>query len=336
MTLTNISHFTALAVPYVAHDGRDVVIAIVKATFKARRDGRAVLADKPAPIQTGDVMHFPDATESSIRYPSDICVKKRGTDLVIVGHAISRRPTPAMDVAVQAKGRRVLLRVHGERLYYRAAAGIAIGPAAPFERKPIVYERAYGGTAADFRLVERRNPIGRGVARVPSELIDTPAPQIEDPAYPITTPDDRPAPAGLGAIAPHWLPRCGYAGTFDAAWIEARMPLMPADFDVRHNNVAHPSLQFEEPLAAGERIAILGMHEDGLWQIALPELRVRIHARFHNGRRATVHPVVDTVLLKPAEGELQLTLRHAFPAGRGRTLLRELRVDEHDEPHPES
>src|SRR5262249_30500138 len=155
----------------------------------------------------------------------------------------------AMDVAVQIKHRRLLLRVHGERFYYRAASGIALGPAAPFERKPIVYERAYGGTSVDFSLVERRNPAGRGVAKNPSELIDTPAPQIEAPPHPITPTDDRPAPVGLGATASHCRPRCGSAGTFAAAWMQPRMPLLPVDFDIRHNNVAHPLLEFEEPLA---------------------------------------------------------------------------------------
>jgi hypothetical protein len=332
MTLANVSRFTALAVPYAAPDGRDVVIAVVKASFKVRPDGRAVQADEPAPIRTNDVMHFPFAKESSVRYPSDICVEKRGSDVVILGHAIARKKTRAMDVAVKVRDRSVLLSVHGDRIYYRGIMGVTIGPSAPFERKPIVYERAYGGTSADFSLIERRNPVGRGIAKSLRDLIDTPAPQIEDPAHPITSPRARPAPAGLGALGSHWLPRAGYAGTFDAAWIKARMPLMPLDFDVRHNNVAHPSLQFEEPLAAGERIAILGMHEDGLFQVALPEVRVRMHARFQNGRRATVRPVVDTVLIEPEKRELQLTLRHAFSMGRGSSLLREIRVDEHDEP----
>jgi hypothetical protein len=329
MSFANASRFAALAVPYTGPDGRDLVIAVVKATLVRRAGGRLALADRQAPIRPSDAPCFPDAPQSSIRYPSDICIAKRGTDVVIVGEAVSRSKVESIDIAVRIRDRGVHLRVHGERLYYRGAGGVVVGAAAPFERKPIVYERAYGGTSPDFAIVERRNPVGRGLARDASALVGTPAPQIEHPAAPITTADDHPVPVGFGAISPHWLPRCGYAGTIDDAWRSSWMPLMPADFDIRYNNAAHPSLQFDDPLVAGEQIAILGMHEAGLWQVDLPAVPVRISARLHDGRRLDVYPPVDTVLIEPSKDEVQITLRHAFAVGRGKSLLREIRVDEH-------
>jgi len=335
MTFANASHFAALAVPSTGPDGRDVVIAIVKATFVRRRDGRAALADQQAPVRVVDEPHFPEMPESSVRYPSDICIEKRGTDVVVVGDAIARRPTSVLDISARVRDRDVLLRVHGERVYYRGGAGIVVGPAAPFERKAIVYERAYGGTSADLATVERRNPVGRGIARVAGELAGTTAPQIEHPARPILSAEDRPNPVGLGALGGHWLPRCGYAGTFDDTWLRSRMPLMPLDFDLRFNNVAHPDLQFEDPLVAGDRVSILGMHEDGLWGFDVPAVPVQVCARLHDGRRITVHPAIDTVLLEPGKDEVQLTFRQAFPIGRGKSLLREIRVDEHEAPHQE-
>src|SRR5262249_24531309 len=143
-------------------------------------------------VRTGDVAHFPNAEDSSIRYPADLCVEKRGTDVVIVGEAVSPRPTQALDIAVQVQRRKLCLRVHGERVYYRSVVGVAIGSASPFERKPILWERAYGGTSRDKSAVERRNPVGRGFGRTVSELINTPAPQIENPAHPITAANERP------------------------------------------------------------------------------------------------------------------------------------------------
>jgi hypothetical protein len=329
MTFANASHFAALAVPSTGPDGRDVVIAVVKATFVCL-DGRVVLADRQVPVRAADVPHFPDAPESSLRYPSDVCPAKRGTDVVIVGDAVAPAPAPSVDVAVHVREREVLLRVHGERVYCEGLAGVVFGPAAPFERKAIVYERAYGGATADRALIEERNPVGRGIAKTAAELVGTPAPQIEDPAHPITSAEDRPAPVGLGAVSPHWMPRRGYAGTFDDAWLRSRMPLMPADFDIRHHNVAHPALQFEEPLCAGELIAILGMHEDGLWSVDLPAVPVMLSGRLHDGRRVTVRPPIDTVLVEPAKDEVQITVRHAFPLGRGKSLLREIRVGERE------
>lgn len=330
MTFSNATPFAALATPLAAPDGRDVVLAIVKATFRRDTRGRLTLADEQLAVRAGDVPHFPDAEDSSIRYPGDICVEKRGTDVVIVGEAVSPRPVLAVDVAALVQDRKLSLRVHGERVYYRGALGVAIGPAAPFERKPIVWERAYGGTSADRSAVERRNPVGRGFGRSAAELVDTPAPQIEDPEHPITSAADRPEPTGFGAIGPHWAPRVELAGTFDEAWRRTRMPHMPVDFDVRHNNVAPPALQFYPPLAAGDPIALLGMTLDGLWKIEMPRLPVSLHGRYHDGRVVTARPVVDTVLIEPLDDRIELTVRHAFPMGRGKTALLEIRVDSDD------
>jgi hypothetical protein len=327
MTLANATSYAALAAPLAAPDGRDVVLVAVKATFRRDGRGRLVLADEQAPVRAGDVAHFPDAEDSSIRYPADLCVEKCGTDVVIVGEAVSPRPVLAVDVAVQVRDRTLCLRVHGERVYYRGALGVVVGPAAPFERKPIVWERAYGGTSPDKSAVERRNPVGRGFGRSASELVGAPAPQIEDPAHPITSAGDRPAPAGLGAIGAHWSPRVEHAGTFDEAWKKIRLPRMPTDFDVRHNNVAPAALQFDSPLGAGDPIAILGMTPAGLWKVELPPMPVSLHGRYHDGRVVTVRPAVDMVLVEPLEDALQMTLRYAFPMGRGKTALREIRVD---------
>jgi hypothetical protein len=327
VSLANVSPFASEAVPYVAPSGHEVVIAIVKATFALGRDGALRLADEQSPVRLGDVPHFPDALDSSVRYPSDVGTEKCGTDVVIVGDAISSAPVTVMDVAVRVRDTAAPLRVHGERVYYRSLGGIVIGPAAPFERKPLVYESAYGGTSEDFSVVELRNPVGRGVARSAADLIERAAPSIEHPAHPITGAGDTPEPAGFGAIASHWLPRSCYAGTFDDVWRATRMPLLPLDFDVRHFNVARPCLQFEEHLRAGDRIAILGMTLDGPFAVELPPLPIVMHGKTDDGRTLTARPPIDTVLIEPGAGRVELTVRHTFPKGRGKTLLREIRVD---------
>lgn len=327
MALANNSPFAALAVPSIAPDGREVVIAVVKATFTRGLDGRIRLADAQVPVRVADVVYDPDAVESSIRYPSDVGTEKRGTDVVVVGEAVSVRAVRMIDVTVRIRDRAVPLRVHGERLYYRRVGGIAVGPPAPFERKAIVYERAYGGASADGRVIEPRNPVGRGVTADPASLVDTPAPQIEHPAHPITSADDAPEPVGFGAIATHWLPRAAYAGTLDDAWRQTRMPLMPLDFDARFNNVAHPSLQLDEHLKAGEPVAILGMTEGGLWQAEIPAVPVSLHGRYDDRAIPEARPMIDTLLIEPGRDEIQITLRHVLPMGRGRARLREIQVD---------
>jgi hypothetical protein len=278
-------------------------------------------------VRLGDVPTFLDADESSVRYPSDVATGKLGTDLVVVGDAVSKAPVAEVDVAVRVRDRTVALRVHGERVYYRSVGGVVIGPAAPFQRKPIVYENAYGGATDDHGIVERRNPVGRGVAKRPADLVDRAAPTIENAERPITSAGDRPEPAGLGAIAGHWLPRAGLAGTFDETWRATRMPLMPLDFDARYWNVAHPLLQFAEGIERGAVIAILGMTLDGVFTVERPSVPVELHGRTDDGRTLSMQPPVDTILVEPAMGRIELVARGTFPRGRGRTLLREIRVD---------
>ncbi|AKT40745.1 DUF2169 family type VI secretion system accessory protein [Chondromyces crocatus] len=337
MSLSNGTPYAALAAPFVSPDGREVVVTLVKGTFAVRAQGRVVLADEQAPVRVADVLHAPISeadpplpgapTESSIRYPSDLSPGKRGGDLVIVGEAIASKPVSFVDVMVQVREQRAPLRVHGERVYYRSLGRIAVGPAAPFERRRILYEYAYGGTATDASILEPRNPVGRGVARSSGELEGQPAPTIEHPAHPITSASDRPEPVGYGAISTSWLPRAAFAGTFDEAWQRTRLPLSPVDFDLRHHNVAHPSLQVPTPFAPGDEIRILGMSEKGLLAFDLPAIDVSVMARRDDGRWEEGRPVVDLVLVEPGRARFEVTARLVFSKGRGRTLLREVRID---------
>jgi hypothetical protein len=326
MTIFNATPFATLGAPSLSVDGREVVIAVVKATFTKTATGRVVVAEKQAPVRASDVAHDPESDDSSIRYPGDVSLDKRGTDVVLVGHAVSRTPAPFVDVCAKIKDRVVILRVHGKRLYYRGAAGVAVGPAVPFQRESITYENAFGGKSQDQTVVDWRNPVGRGIAKNARDLVDAPAPQIEHPAHPIQSARDQPEPVGFGAVSMHWKPRSDYAGTRDAAWVASRMPLMPLDYDPRHNNVAHASLQFDPHLVAGDALSVQGMTEEGLWQAELPRVNVALAAHFDDGRKARVTPPIDTVLVEPEKNRFEITMRYVFPMGRGKTMLREVRV----------
>lgn len=326
----NATPFAALAPPLRDRTGRRVATLIVKGTFFLERDGRARLHDEPAPLRPNDVPRDPSAPAGSLRYPSDFAPAKRGADVIVVGEAIAPRPAPALDVAVKVRGRTAALRVHGPRVYFASMGRVAVGPAAPAERVPIVYEKAYGGATEDFTIVERRNPVGVGVARKPADLDGKPAPQIEHPGRPIAAAGETHEPMGFGAIASHWSPRAERAGTLDAAWRADRMPLMPRDFDDGYYNAAHPSLQLDEPLRSGDEIAVLGMTEEGLLRFSIPAFALRVRAHFDGRSPLEVRPAIDTVLIEPSAARIEISARASFPVGRGREVLREVRVDLHD------
>jgi hypothetical protein len=329
VSLVNATCHPALGVPYVDPRGQRVVIAIVKATFEQDRLGRMAPAAEPSPVRAADVLWNEEFPNSSVKYPSDVCCEKRGVDVVVVGAALSPRPVARMDIAVRVGALEAPLVVYGERIFYKGAPGIAISPPARFEVMPVLYERAYGGMTADGSLVEERNPAGVGVAHRDKNLIDTPAPQIEHPAFPHTGPNDDHPPMGYGATRPHWMPRRSYAGTFDDVWRETRMPILPLDYDPHFENVAHPSLQLEEPLDAGTEITVLGMSEGGLFRCELPVPKLVFHG-IRNHDRSFRRPHVDTILIEPARRRVELVYRAVFIMGRGRTSLREVRVDNDD------
>ncbi len=327
MSFANLTDFAAADLPCLAPDGREVVIVVVKASFQLTAEG-CVPAGKQAPVRVVDEVYEPEAEQSSVRLPGDLCTEKRGADVVVIGSAVSDKPVTTLLVGVTIGDRLVPLRVHGERTYYRGAGGrVVVGAAAPFTTKPIVYERAYGGTSAEHQVVERRNPVGRGVASDLSELIDQPAPQIEHPAHPITSGGDRPAPVEFGAIAMHWSPRCDHLGTIDGQWERERMPLMPLDFDRRHHNCAHPDLQLPEPLAAGTLIGIEGMTRDGALAFTIPELAISVAGSYDDGTRQLRQPPIDTLVVDTENRLAELTCRAVFPLGRGKRRLRALRVE---------
>jgi hypothetical protein len=103
------------------------------------------------------------------------------------------------------------------------------------------------------------------------------------------------------------------------------MPLLPLDFDVRHNSVAHPSLVFEEGLKASDPVSILGMTHD-LFAFELPRVPVVLRARYDD-RTEEARPRVDTLIVEPTKRRIELALRKTFLVGRGKTALRELFAD---------
>lgn len=333
MSLVNATRYAAQAVPTYDARGQHVVLVVVKATFELDRNGHLVPASEPSPVRAGDEPWDPKAPQSSVRYPTDILVKKGCPEVIVVGSAISEKPVLRADVTVKIGPHEAPLVVHGERLFEHSARAVVIGPALPFQEQPILYERAYGGMAPDFHLADERNPVGLGVAHRKEDLVGTRAPQIEHPARPHRTAADAHQPMGYGATLPHWLPRRQYAGTFDEAWQKTRMPMLPADHDDRFENVAHPSLQLEAPLAPGLPVSVLGMSESRLFQCELPDLRLVIHGlrgRADRADRTTVSPTVDTLLIEPGTSRIELCARTVFSMGRGARSLREVRVDTHD------
>lgn len=332
--VVNRTDFVVQPVPAYGRDGEQMV-AIVKSTWvlgTGRRAGELVLA--PADLQRGvrfaDVP-WGDPASSSVRLPADNALEKEGTDVVVVADACAPDETPRshVDVKIVAGPLERMLRAHGPRAWVGAGEGVTA--AKPTVRVPLRWELALGGRdeadLADIRE-EPRNPVGRGVARDPATLAGKPAPQIEAIDAPVTRADEDLPPAGVGAIAPHWMPRRAHAGTHDRAWLDRRAPLPPLDRDVRWDSCAAPGLHASRAFRGGERVTLVHLSE---WQrsigFALPLVRLEI--AFERGDAVVLRavPPIDTVVLDLAEGTeevpivVELTWRAAIAAPRRRRDL---------------
>lgn len=281
--------------------GAEVWLVVMKASFDVLPDGAtAVSREQPEPVRTA--AYFGEPGRSSIRYESDFVLTKATTDLVVVGHAHVPHGTAVreLDVGLRVGNLRKVLRVFGDRTW-----GV-LGPSAPrpFVSMPLVYERAFGGVDTHSSYPERdwdwRNPVGCGFAVKAAHLEGIPLPNIEAPNRLIRVWDDRPAPAGFGAIASHWLPRASLAGTYDAKWEATRQPLLPDDCDDRFFQCAPVDQQTAQFLVGGEPVTLLHMSPQGRLDFALPSMELMLESRFSDGeRRMHDAPKLHTVIFEP-------------------------------------
>ncbi|MFT3764957.1 MAG: DUF2169 domain-containing protein [Minicystis sp.] len=318
----NPTDFVAHPQLFVDKDG-EKLLAIVKATFLRAPDGTLEVAPKRwrRKIRFADVP-WGDPEKSSILYPADICLRKPGTDVVVVAraHAPGGKPVPTFDAAVRVGPLQKIVRVFGLRVWQ--AGGSGLSPPRPISEIEMRYDHAWGGCdASDPAHIEEepRNPVGMGVTRDLDSLTHQPAPSIEDPAQPILTARTRPPPAGLGAIGRHWEPRRRHLGTYDARWLEERAPLPPLDQDDRMNLCATPDLVAVPPLRGGEEAALLNLQPGGgPTTFLLPKIGVKIEFRVKDRAPEIVRPYLDTVIIdtlaNPRREDRPLTLEYVWRA----------------------
>jgi hypothetical protein len=203
-----------------------------------------------------------------------------------------------------------MLRVFGDRHWL----GWEPSNPAPFVKMPLVYERAFGGsmqTHDTVRETEERNPVGVGLALGHARAaIGDALPNIEDPRQ-LLSGGTCPTPAGFGCIAPSWLPRRAFAGTYDERWQRTRAPYLPEDFQARYLNCASEGLTFDHYLTGGEPVLLVGMSERGPLYSAVPTCT--IDAAFTLRGRSHAAPThLQTVLIEPDENRLRLTYHTQF------------------------
>jgi hypothetical protein len=297
-------------------EGIPQFVLLVQAAFSiAHPGGLSLLGEQPAPNVAGE--WYGDPASASLKLEPQIAFVKPATDVVLRGYAYAPGSgATETQVGIRIGALQKVARVTGDRHMVKHSGATRISRPQPFEKMPLVYERAFGGwdrrdpDPARHRC-EMRNPVGVGFRA--SSLADddeVQLPNIEYAEQPFGSYGDTPTPAGFGFLAPNWQPRLTFAGTYDAAWAQQRMPLLPRDFDRRFFNAASVGLVASGYLKGNESVVVVGVTPQGRTAFDLPGLRspeciVEVRGR----KRVLLTTDLDTVIVDMDEHVLTLIWR---------------------------
>lgn len=319
MAYRGFSNLTPFAAdPFFLMDSRgaEVITFIVKGSYDLLEGGATVISESQAPIQVA-AEHYGAPDTSSIKYDSEVAYTKNGTDCILIGHAqVPGKVVTSVEVIFKAAGMVKAVRVSGDRCWKNRLGLWRATPPLPFEKMPLVYELAYGGWDTShqnkaFHGFCAHNPAGIGyiASKSRKEIEGARLPNLEDPRAPLKDPKSETVPAGFGYIAPNWRPRLHYAGTYDEAWLNGRMPSLPDDFDIRFYNAASPGLTSPDHLKGGEPVEIINASTRGRLRFDLPQDKLRAAVKMKTGGLLRRDLNLDTVIVNTDEDRLYLIWR---------------------------
>ena len=293
MLRDNQTPFAALAFEQTHRNGARMAVVVARARFDLFPDGSLARAEKQF-LVLADVYDGPPTTSPLIDV-SDLAPFKPFADVTVIGDAYAPNGVASRQwtAGVKIGERRALIRVNGPRKWEpisKSGAGRwRLAEAALTAQAPSDYRYAAGGRIIGHPRGEadHDNPIGAGVLdpAVTSPFFAYDAPQIDSEQAPIVDAFARPAPQGLGPVAPVWGPRLRYAGTYDDAWRALDPPRPPDDHDYRFWQVAPPQLQLPGYLRAGEIIRLGRLARDAeTVDFYIPDVEPWAHFRWIDGR----------------------------------------------------
>lgn len=311
-------------------EGRQHAVVVVKATLVPHpSSGDWRLADKQEPLVYVDVP-FGEPGKSSVKYECDFARFKPRADVIAIGHAYAPRGVPVGQLDVTLEVDAVMQKricVFGDRKWEQGLMGFRPSEPTPFEKMPLVYEKAFGGSDHTHDEVRRqgselRNIVGVGYHKNsdPKAIEGSPLPNLEHASERIKKWSDAPAPVSLGIVGRGWQPRIGFAGTYDERWQKERLPFLPEDFDERYFNSVAEDQQVER-LQGGETVRCTNMTPSGSFSFVVPRVRLPIVFEFRD-RRHSVQPTLDTLIVEPDVPRVMLVWRASTVLGRKMNALR--------------
>ena len=223
--------------------------------------------------------YYGDPADSSLKYGSEMHIGKSGTDVLLIGSAwaAGKRPVTRMQVTMSVAGRQKTILVTGDRVWQGWTAVRVRSHSSRCRWSGNVRSAASIGTARRCWLRSAiRSDADSPAGDPPADMQGLAVPNLEDPAAPLQQVGQVPSPACFAPIAPSWLPRRAYAGTYDERWQRARAPYLPDDFDPRFFQCAAPEFAFDRYLQAGEPVQVAGVMPDGPIAFTVPDSHLNV------------------------------------------------------------
>jgi len=335
LDIKNETPFEIGVLPGLDKDGCEYAITVIKGTFDIVKDQDPLpISENQIPIVYADE-YFGEVGISSTKYESDTCLRKKGTDILLIGHAFPKNGKARMlDVTLQVGQYKKTIYVFGTRVWYRSIGTWKASDPLPFDKMPLIYEKAFGGEDTSHsdpqkHSVDKRNPIGTGysISGDKEKMEGLPLPNLEDPRSIIKSWKDKPPPAGFGFIGRDWLPRANFAGTYDDNWLKTKCPLLPDDFDDLFYNGASSNLIVNPYLEGGESVKIVNASRNGNIFFNLPKISFDISIWF-KGERTEYSPILDTVIIEPDDQKIVLIWRSTVLFSREFLYIDRVKVQE--------
>ena len=282
LELANQSNWTAGLYPGWDADQQYQLTAVFKAGFSFDEQGNVIPLPPEYEIHAAD-QHHADPLASSLVQASEIAPFKQGGEIYLYGTATPERENLiAMEVGMGilfTDGRewKKILRVYGTRKWQMNRLNYIMGEPGFVQPIPLRYEYAFGGTNPnDDDDAYAANPIGMGYNSDQRKLLSEELPRIEaGPAF-MTSPMQKPLPAGFGPLPVFWEPRRSEVGEPVAdPFVQGGCPYARTAQKYLHN-VAPPDQRFNKAFSGGEVLHLRALlpnvsHRKAV-QLVLPSL----------------------------------------------------------------
>jgi len=325
--LINTTPFKAGSALLIDLEGHDLAVAAVKATFTIPEKGKSpALSDEQTDVFSMDQVEGEPGF--GIRYPADLVIGKKNTDIGIHGTVYSPKneSVKKLSAAVKVDDLYKEILVIGNRTWTKSLfrPGYTMTEPEPFVRMPLSVNRMFGGMATTKKgekIPYEENPAGTGFVLDGNQVGGIRLPNFENPKQRIKTYRKTYAPVTLGFSLPCSAGRRGYAGTYDESWIKNRRPIPPKDMDLRFFNYAQPELVADGFLTGGERVTLANLTPEGMKTFHIPFYDIRLTFNL-NGVLKTKKTRLHTLVIEPDLNRFYMTWFASEKIGKSRHHLK--------------